>query len=223
MKYILYSPQKSKYPLFIAGRRHVINLSGQLKISLDDFIFIITILNTRLVRYIPQNVFITFIYLLEIFFFLTFTNLWPLITGYAMVLAKLIFSVCIHPWRNMTFPNCWNYAQRMFSEIKYSCRSQVNTQRYHHTVSAHQRSTNWMTDRRGRTFRCFMEVLLATLVSLDLCIVANRKLVSTNKPVAYRSVHTGIEPPFLLKINYAITACMTLGFTSRKYWLKEKS
>ena len=30
-------------------------------------------------------------------------------------------------------------------------------------------------------------------------IVANRKLASTNKPVAFRSVHTGIEPPFLLK------------------------
>ena len=40
-------------------------------------------------------------------------------------------------------------------------------------------------------------------------IVANRKLGSTNKPVAFRSVHTGIEPPFLLKIYYAITACMT--------------
>ena len=49
------------------------------------------------------------------------------------------------------------------------------------------------------------------------CIFANRKLASTNKPVAFRSVHTGIEPPFFLKINYAITACMTLGFTSRKY------
>ena len=30
-------------------------------------------------------------------------------------------------------------------------------------------------------------------------IVTNRKLASTNKPVAFRSVHTGIEPPFLLK------------------------
>ena len=48
------------------------------------------------------------------------------------------------------------------------------------------------------------------------------KFVSTNKPVAFRSVHTGIEPPFLLKIYYAITACMTQGFTSRKYRLKEK-
>ena len=53
-------------------------------------------------------------------------------------------------------------------------------------------------------------------------IVANRKLASTNKPVDFRSEHTGIEPPFLLKIYYAITACMTLGFTSRKYRLKEK-
>ena len=52
--------------------------------------------------------------------------------------------------------------------------------------------------------------------------LSHRKLVSTNKPVAFRSVHTGIEPPFLLKIYYAITACMTRGFTSRKYWLKEK-
>ena len=46
--------------------------------------------------------------------------------------------------------------------------------------------------------------------------LSHRKLVSTNKPVAFRSVHTGIEPPFLLKIYYAITACMTRGFTSRK-------
>ena len=30
-------------------------------------------------------------------------------------------------------------------------------------------------------------------------IVANRKLASTNKRVAFRSVHTWIEPPFLLK------------------------
>ena len=36
-------------------------------------------------------------------------------------------------------------------------------------------------------------------------IVANRKLASTNKPVTFRSVHTGIEPPFLLKLYYAIT------------------
>ena len=48
-------------------------------------------------------------------------------------------------------------------------------------------------------------------------IVANRKLASRNKPVAFRSVHTGIEPPFLLKINHAITACKTLGLTFRKY------
>ena len=47
--------------------------------------------------------------------------------------------------------------------------------------------------------------------------LSHRKLVSTNKPVAFRSVHTGIEPPFSLKIYYAITACMTRGFTSRKY------
>ena len=33
-------------------------------------------------------------------------------------------------------------------------------------------------------------------------IVANRKLASTNKPVAFRSVHTVIEPPFLLKIYH---------------------
>ena len=53
-------------------------------------------------------------------------------------------------------------------------------------------------------------------------IVANRKLASTYKPVAFRSVHTGIEPPFLLIIYYAITACMTRSFTSRNYLLKEK-
>ena len=45
--------------------------------------------------------------------------------------------------------------------------------------------------------------------------LSHRKFASTNKPVAFRSVHTGIEPPFLLKINFAITACMTRGFTSR--------
>ena len=52
--------------------------------------------------------------------------------------------------------------------------------------------------------------------------LSHRKSASTNKPVAFRPVHTGIEPPFLLKIYFAITACMTRGFTSRKYWLKEK-
>ena len=39
--------------------------------------------------------------------------------------------------------------------------------------------------------------------------LSHRKLASTNKPVAFRSVYTGIEPPFLLKIYYAITPCMT--------------
>ena len=29
--------------------------------------------------------------------------------------------------------------------------------------------------------------------------------------VAFRSVHTGIEPPFLLKIFYAITACIIVA------------
>ena len=55
-------------------------------------------------------------------------------------------------------------------------------------------------------------------------IVANMKHASTYSPVAFRSVHTGIEPPVLSKIYYAITACasMTQGFTFRKYWLKEK-
>ena len=53
-------------------------------------------------------------------------------------------------------------------------------------------------------------------------IVADRKHASTYSPVAFRSVHTGIEPPFLLKIYCAITACMTQGFTSRRYRLKEK-
>ena len=36
----------------------------------------------------------------------------------------------------------------------------------------------------------------------------DRKHASTYSPVAFRSVHTGIEPPFLLKIYYAITACL---------------
>ena len=42
--------------------------------------------------------------------------------------------------------------------------------------------------------------------SNDMTIVADRKHASTYSPVAFRSVHTGIEPPFLLKIYYAITA-----------------
>ena len=54
-------------------------------------------------------------------------------------------------------------------------------------------------------------------------IVANKQHVSTYSPVAFRSVHTGIEPPFLLQIFSAITACMTRGFKSRKKWLNEKS
>ena len=29
--------------------------------------------------------------------------------------------------------------------------------------------------------------------------LSHRKLVSSNKPVAFRSVHTGIEPPFFIK------------------------
>ena len=48
-------------------------------------------------------------------------------------------------------------------------------------------------------------------------IVANMKHASTYSPVAFRLVNTGIESPFLLKIYYAITACMTQGFTFRKY------
>ena len=56
----------------------------------------------------------------------------------------------------------------------------------------------------------------------SVIIVADMKHASTYSPVAFRSVHTGIEPPFLLKIYYAITAYMTQGFTSRKYRLKEK-
>ena len=48
-------------------------------------------------------------------------------------------------------------------------------------------------------------------------IVANKKHASTYSPVAFRSVHTGIEPPFLIQIFYSITACMTWGFTSRKF------
>ena len=53
-------------------------------------------------------------------------------------------------------------------------------------------------------------------------IVADRKHASTYSPVAFRSVHTGIEPPFLLKIYYAITACMTQGFTSNKISTKRE-
>ena len=39
------------------------------------------------------------------------------------------------------------------------------------------------------------------MVSLPVSIVADRKHASTYSPVAFRSVHTGIEPPFLLKIS----------------------
>ena len=51
-----------------------------------------------------------------------------------------------------------------------------------------------------------------------MCLFAlsHRKLASTNKPGAFRSVHTGIEPPFLLNIYYAITACMTRGLYIQK-------
>ena len=47
-------------------------------------------------------------------------------------------------------------------------------------------------------------------------------LLQTYLPVTFRSVHTGIDPPFLFKIYYESNACMTQGFTSRKYKLKEK-
>ena len=63
----------------------------------------------------------------------------------------------------------------------------------------------------------FVDTFCNICFMLIFVIVANRKLASTYKPVAFRSVHTGIEPPFLLKIYYGITACMTRGFTSRKY------
>ena len=65
------------------------------------------------------------------------------------------------------------------------------------------------------------KLVTCAMYGVDI-IVADRKHDSTYSPVAFRSVHTGIEPPFLLKIYYAITACMTQGFTSRKYRLKEK-
>ena len=65
-------------------------------------------------------------------------------------------------------------------------------------------------------WRDFFSVMTECWMKLKT-IVANRKLASTNKPVAFRSVHTGIEPPFLLRLYYASTACMTRGFTSRKY------
>ena len=50
----------------------------------------------------------------------------------------------------------------------------------------------------------------------DKSIVSNKQHASTYSPVAFRSVHTGIEPPFFLKIEYAITACMTQGFIFRR-------
>ena len=52
-------------------------------------------------------------------------------------------------------------------------------------------------------------------------IICPFKMVTAQVPISMHcarcSVHTGIEPPFLLKIYYAITACMTQGFTFRKY------
>ena len=38
------------------------------------------------------------------------------------------------------------------------------------------------------------------LVVFVYAIVANKQHASTYSPVAFRSVHTGIEPPFLLQI-----------------------
>ena len=49
----------------------------------------------------------------------------------------------------------------------------------------------------------------------NFVIVANTKHASTYSPVTFRSVHTGIEQPFSLKIYFAVTACMTQGFTFR--------
>ena len=42
------------------------------------------------------------------------------------------------------------------------------------------------------------------------------KHASTYSPVAFCSVHTGIEQPFLLKIYYAITACMTQKILTKR-------
>ena len=53
-------------------------------------------------------------------------------------------------------------------------------------------------------------------------IVANRKHASTYSPVAFPSVHTGIEPPFLLKYIMRSLLAWLRGFISREYWLKEK-
>ena len=53
-------------------------------------------------------------------------------------------------------------------------------------------------------------------------IVANMRHANTYSPVAFRSVHTGIEPPFLLKIYYVITACMTRGLYIQKILTKRK-
>ena len=51
---------------------------------------------------------------------------------------------------------------------------------------------------------------------MALFIVANRKHASTYIPVAFRSVHTGIEPPFLLNIYYAITVCITQKILTKR-------
>ena len=61
-------------------------------------------------------------------------------------------------------------------------------------------------------------------VSAVNCIVEHcrRQPALTYSPVAFHSVHTGIEPPFLLKLFYAITACVTQGFTLRKILTKRE-
>ena len=61
------------------------------------------------------------------------------------------------------------------------------------------------------------DVVICSDLFIIMIIVANSQHASTYSPVAFRSVHTGIVPPFLLKIYYAITACMTQGITFRKY------
>ena len=59
-------------------------------------------------------------------------------------------------------------------------------------------------------------------VFMNICIVANRQHASTYSPVAFRSVHTGIEPSFLLK-NILCDYCLhDSGFYIQKILTKRE-
>ena len=59
-------------------------------------------------------------------------------------------------------------------------------------------SSPLIIDRTRETFGSL--TVIKTIFFACPRTLSHRKLASTNKPVAFHSVHTGIEPPFLLKI-----------------------